>query len=261
MSERDGYQHAVPCWVDTWQPDPDAAAAFYAGIFGWEVHSGAPAAGTRYDLCRIGGRDVAGLGGPPPEGAEPAWTTYVWVDDADAAADAAAQAGGRVVVAPFDSLDGGRMAIVADPDGAAFGLWQPRAHRGAQRVNEAGAYAMSLLRTNDPDGAAAFYGALFGWTTEAFGPALMFRLPGYVGGEPEQPVSREVVAAMAPAEDDEPARWDVDFWIGDADAAAERAPALGGAVVAGPYDVPPFREAVLTDPTGARFLISERRAG
>ena len=82
-----------------------------------------------------------------------------------------------------------------------FNVWEPRTRHGAQLVNEPGAWAMSRLDTPDPEGAAAFYGEVFGWTTEAFGPATMFRLPGYVGGEPEQPVSREVVAAMmAPAE-------------------------------------------------------------
>jgi uncharacterized protein len=226
------------------------------------VRTGSPSGtSTRYDMCQLGGRDVAAIGSPPPEGVGAAWTTYVWVDDADAAAAKAAQGGGSVVVAPFDSLDGGRMAIVADPAGAVLGLWQPGTHRGAQRVNEASAYAMSLLHTPDPEGAAAFYGALFGWTTESFGDATMFRLPGFVGGEPQQPVSREVVAVMTPAGDGEPARWDVDFWIADADAAAARAPELGGAVVAGPYDTPIHREAVLADPTGATFTVSALKLG
>ena len=137
------------------------------------------------------GSDIAAIGSPPPEGAPPAWTTYVWVDDADAAAAKAADAA-AASTAPFPSLDGGRMAIVADPAGAVLGLWQPGAHRGAQRVNEPSAYAMSLLHTPDTAAAAAFYADLFGWTTEAFGPATMFRLPGFVGGEPTQPVPRDV---------------------------------------------------------------------
>jgi len=255
MSERDGYQHGVPCWVDTWQPDADAAAAFYAGIFGWEVRSGSPAGTeTRYDLCTVQGSDVAAIGSPLPEGAAPAWTTYVWVDDADAAAAKAADAGGSLVTAPFASLDGGRMAIVTDPAGALLGLWQPGAHRGAQRVNEPSAYAMSLLHTPDTAAAAAFYADLFGWTTEAFGPATMFRLPGFVGGEPTQPVPRDVVAVMAPGE---PARWAVDFWIADADVAAVTAEQSGGRVLEPPADAGPFRRAVLSDPEGAAFSVSQ----
>ena len=255
MSERDGYQHGVPCWVDTWQPDADAAAAFYAGIFGWEVRSGSPAGTeTRYDLCTVQGSDVAAIGSPLPEGAAPAWTTYVWVDDADAAAANAADAGGSLVTAPFASLDGGWMAIVTDPAGALLGLWQPGAHRGAQRVNEPSAYAMSLLHTPDTAAAAAFYADLFGWTTEEFGPATMFRLPGFVGGEPTQPVPRDVVAVMAPGE---PARWAVDFWIADADAAAATAERSGGRVLEPPADAGPFRRAVLSDPEGAVFSVSQ----
>jgi predicted enzyme related to lactoylglutathione lyase len=151
------------------------------------------------------------------------------------------------------------MAIVADPAGALFGVWKPGAHRGAQRVNEASAYSMSFLRTPDFEGAAAFYGAVLGWTTEAFGPMLLWRLPGYRGGVPEQPVARDVVAAMAKAGHGEAAHWRADFWIADADAAAARAAELGGTVVAGPEDAGPFREAVLADPAGASFSVSQLR--
>ena len=190
----------------------------------------------------------------------PAWTTYVWVDDADAVAVSAVKAGGSLLAEPFGSLDGGRMAIVADPSGAVFGVWTPGAHRGAQRINEPSAYSMSFLRTPDAESAKAFYGAVLGWTTEAFGPMLLWRLPGYVGGLPEQPVARDVVAVMARAGDGEAARWRVDFWIADADAAAARATQLGGAVVAGPEDAGPFREAVLADPAGATFSVSQLSA-
>jgi predicted enzyme related to lactoylglutathione lyase len=160
LTERDGYEHGVPCWVETWQEDADTAARFYAGVFGWEVERGTPpGTDTRYFICRLGGSDVAAIGSPPPAGMPPAWTTYVWVDDADAVAASAVKAGGSLLAEPFGSLDGGRMAIVADPFGAVFGVWTPGAHRGAQRVNEPNAYAMSFLRTPDPKGAEAFYGA------------------------------------------------------------------------------------------------------
>jgi hypothetical protein len=86
---------------------------------------------------------------------------------------------------------------------------------------------------------------------------LLWRLPGYVGGVPEQPVSREVVAVMARADEGERAHWRADFWIADADAAAARATQLGGSVLAGPEDAGPFREAVLADPAGATFSVSQ----
>jgi predicted enzyme related to lactoylglutathione lyase len=249
MSERNGYAPGVPCWVDTWQADRDTAARFYPQLFGWEV-----VRGDEYSMFRLRGRDIAGLGG---EGVEPAaWTTYVQVDDADAAAARAAEAGGSVVRAPFDSLDGGRIAIVADPAGAVLGLWQLGEHQGAKIVNEHGAWAMSLLTTPDTEGAAAFYGALFGWETEPFGPATMFRLPGFVGGEPQQPVPRDVVAVMVPSADGS-ARWTPDFWVPDPEAVAARAPELGGRTLQPPTDTGAGRTAVLADPSGAVFTVTK----
>jgi hypothetical protein len=248
MSERDGFQHGVPCWVDTWQDK--IPAAFYSGLFGWEAR-----VGDEYALFLHRGLDVAGAGKPAAGGV--AWTTYVWVDDADTVAERAVAAGGRLVLDPFDSLDGGRMAIVADPAGALFGVWQLGEHRGARVVNEPGAWAMSALSTPDREGAKAFYGAVFGWTTSEFGPATMFHLPGFVGGEPQQPVARDVVAVMVPGEQ---AAWNVDFWVDDVDAAAERAKSLGGAVLSPPFDTPIGRNAVLADPAGAVLSVSRPAA-
>jgi len=101
---------------------------------------------------------------------------------------------------------------------------------------------MSALRTPDPDAAPAFYGAVFGWQAEPFGPATMWRLPGYVGGEPQQPVPRDVVAAMEPAQPDAAPEWAVDFCVADADTTARTAAARGGAGVV--VAVPPCRRHV-----------------
>jgi predicted enzyme related to lactoylglutathione lyase len=263
MSERSGYEPGVPCWVDTLQPDPAAAVGFYTALFGWEAQDALADSPGRYFLCELGGRDVAAVGAQQAAGAAPAWGTYVWVESAESSAARVRRAGGRVILEPFDSLDGGRMAIVADPAGAVFGVWQPGRHRGAERVNEPGAWSMSALSTPDPDGAKAFYGDVFGWETDTFAlggsEMTMWRLPGYVGGEPEQPVSREVVATMAPG--GEAPHWSVDFWVADVDETAERAAGLGGGVVAPPYDIPEarFRQAVLADPQGAVFSVTRVR--
>jgi predicted enzyme related to lactoylglutathione lyase len=153
-------------------------------------------------------------------------------------------------------LDGGRGAVLADPAGALFGVWQPGRHRGAELCNEPGAWAMSLLNTSDPEGATAFYGSLFGWQAETLGEMTLWRLPGYVGGEPEQPVPRDVVGAMM-RRDDVPAHWGVDFWVDAVDATANTATELGGAIVVPPFDTPFSRNAVLADPHGAMFSISK----
>ena len=254
MSQRDRYEPGVPCWVTTMQPDVDAAAAFYGGLFGWECRDS-----DGYLTAQLRGRDVASIAplapgfDPPPE---PTWVTQVSVETVEDAVERVARAGGRVLAGPLE-FQIGRMAVVADPAGAVLNAWEPRTRHGAQLVNEPGAWAMSRLDTHDEDGAAAFYGELFGWTTEAFGPATLFRLPGYLGGEPEQPVSREVVAAMTAAQEGAPSRWLVDFWVDDVAAAAERAEATGGAIVVAPFEAPPGRSAVIADPAGVTFSISQ----
>jgi predicted enzyme related to lactoylglutathione lyase len=266
VSERDGYRPGVPCWVDTWQPDFDAAVEFYGRLFGWEAHETRPPGDAgRYALCRLRGREVAGIGSLAVEGAPPhaAWGHTVQVDDADQAARRATAAGGSVVTPPLESFDGGRTAVLGDPAGAVLTVWQPGTHRGAGLVNEPGAWAMSTLSTPDPAGATAFYGELFGWETATFAlgevEVTLWRLPAYEGGEPQQPVPADVVAVMMPAAAGEAAQWGVNFWVADTDATAAGATRLGGTVVAEPFETPVSRDAVLADPQGAVFSVSQIR--
>jgi predicted enzyme related to lactoylglutathione lyase len=255
MSERgrSDYENGVPCWVVAIQPDCHAGAEFYGALFGWETHYE-----HGFFTARLRGRDVAAVA-PLPQPAPPAaWITNVYADDPDATAETARAAGGTVRAEAFDTATG-RLAVIEDPTGAVFGAWRPEGVTGAQVVNEPSAWAMSRLDTPDPDAAAAFYASVFGWTTEAFGPVMMFRLPGYVGGEPQQPVSREVVATMLKAEG--PARWTVDFWVSDADATAQRATALGGAQLSPAFETAMSRTAVLADPAGAAFTVTQMRLG
>jgi predicted enzyme related to lactoylglutathione lyase len=221
--------------------------AFYGELLGWEFDGPGPG---DYYVAKVRGRDVAGVGQAPP-GVPPGWNTYVSV----ASAEDSARAADRVVVAPLDALPAGRLAALEDSGGAVIGLWEPAERQGCQLVNEASAYAMSALHTPEPDAAARFYRDAFGWESEEFAPGIsLFRLPGYFGGEPSQPVPRDVVAAMA--KDDGPARWSVDFWVSDADSLAARVPGIGGSVIVPPFDSIPTRQAVLADPFGAAFSVT-----
>ncbi len=115
---------------------------------------------------------------------------------------------------------------------------------------------MSSLSTPDPAGAESFYGAMFGWEAKQFGPGMtLLRLPGYVGGEPGQPVPRDVVAVMSAA--DAQAGWNVGLWVDDADATAARARELGGAVLVEPHEMQGFRNTVVADPSGAVLSASQ----
>jgi predicted enzyme related to lactoylglutathione lyase len=267
MSERERYPAGVPCWVETLQPDPQAAQAFYAALFGWEIAGPGPMRGAppnQYFVARLRGRDVAGIGSLPDGLASAVWSMHVRVDDAGAAATRASAAGGRLLNGPFDVPPAGRMAVLADPAGAVFCVWEARTREGAQVVNELCAWAMGALLTRDPAAASAFYGAVFGWEPQPLPmgsrEVTLFRLPGYVGGEPQQPVPRDVVAVMevlgpGPV----PPHWALDFWIADADDAVARAGRLGASVVVPVEESPYFRTAVLRDPQGATFSVSQLR--
>jgi predicted enzyme related to lactoylglutathione lyase len=272
MSERPDYQPGVPCWVAAVELDPDRAVGFYTELFGWEAEDLMPPdSPASYFMCRLDGRPVAAVvsvdGAPPPPGA--LWGTYISVDSADETAARVSEAGGSVIGVPFDSPAGGRMAVLADPEGAVFGVWQPGTHPGAEVVNEPSAWAMSALQTRAPERAKKFYSDVFGWAADAMdgsgGGVILWRVPGYVGGKPEQPVPRDVVAVMMPLGADVPAelpaQWGVDFWVHDADETATKAVELGGSVLVAPHDTAGFRNAVLADPDGAAFSVSKLTMG
>jgi predicted enzyme related to lactoylglutathione lyase len=275
MAERDGYIPGVPCWVDTSQPDPDAAAAFYSGLFGWEVEDQMPPGSEgKYLVARLRGGDVAAISTPPEGATGPVdWNTYVWVDSADETAAKVREAGGAVLMEPVDVFDAGRMAILADSEGAVFSVWQAKEHRGARIVNEPGTVNFNDLHTRDVASASSFYGAVFGWKTFDLPGGKAWTLPGY-GDYLEEltpglrartaeygvPGFEDVVAAInvigADDTDAQP-RWGVTFATDDADATAARAAELGGEVVAPPFDGPFVRMTVVRDPQGAIFTASQ----
>jgi uncharacterized protein len=276
MSEQDRYIPGVPCWVDTTQPDPKSAAAFYGDLFGWQVEDVMPPESPRrYFIGRIRGGDVAGVGSPPERGPQTAtWNTYVWVRDAHETAVRVRAAGGTVLMEPDDVGDWGRMAVFADPGGAAFRIWEAKAQRGAAIVNEPGSLNFNDLNTRDIEGARAFYGAVFGWEILNVGGFSMWALPGYGDfleqrnpglregmadiGAPER--FEDVVASVNPIPDDQPdtpAHWGVTFAVDDADAVAARANELGGRVVVPPFDAPWVRMTIIADPQGATFTASK----
>jgi predicted enzyme related to lactoylglutathione lyase len=278
MNNRDGYPAGVPCWVDTTVPDPDAAAAFYSGLFGWECENVMPAGeSAKYFIARIGGGSVAAIGSTPPDAPDLAvWNTYIWSDDVDALAPTVVAAGGKVIDEPFDVFAAGRMGVFADPEGAVFCVWQPGQNRGAEVVNVHGALNFNTLSTRQLETAREFYGSVFGWDVlDLGGDGRMWTLPGY-GDHLEEKVSpgmresmaqmgapagfEDVVAAVEPiaADDTEtPAHWGVTFAVDNADDAAARASELGGTILQPPTDLPWVRSTVIADPQGAIFTASQ----
>lgn len=269
MSERDGFPPGVPCWVDIEKPDTRKAAAFYGGLFGWEMEERMPPGSEgSYVYCRLRGRAVAAIASQDatlPKG--PGWNTYIRVESADETARRVTDAGGRVIVQPFDVFVAGRMAVCSDPSGAAFRVWQPGRLEGAQLVNEPGAWNWSELATRDPEGMRKFYGAVFGWRPDTVdlgdGEYTLWRIPGYDAVEGPRPF-RDVVAGMMPMSGrfaaEVPPHWGIQFAVHDADAAVEKAARLGGSVISEPVDAPFSRTAVLADPQGAVFTVNRLKA-
>ena len=271
------YPAGVTSWVDLEVPDLAAlevATAFYGGLLGWTFAPATPdEAPFRYLLARLDGQDAAGLGAPAspdrPGGTE--WTTYVAVDDADATAAAVESAGGRVLLPPADAGEGGRSALCADPEGLRFGLFQASRRLGAQVTNQPGAWNFSDLHTTDPEGAPAFYAALFGWEVSDLGFARMIRRPGYgdhlaatvdpgiherQSGAMVPPGFADAIGWVAPLAAGEEPHWHVTFTVADRDDSAAAAERLGGTVVRSSTS-DWTREAVVADPFGAQLTVSQ----
>jgi hypothetical protein len=254
MSERSSYAPGTPNWVDLGTPDLDAAEAFYGQLFGWSFDEGEnPEETGGYRSAMLRGKPVAGLM-PLMQPAQPvAWSTYISVADADVATARVREGGGTVMVEPMDVLEIGRMAVFADPTGAAFGVWQPRSFDGAGVVNEPGALSWNELNTRDLGAAEGFYGPIFGWTfeTQDMGGAGSYTTIN-LGGSPVGGILNMTERGVP---EEIPPHWQLYFAVEDADATLDRAKRAGGSVMVEPIDLPIGRFAILTDPQGASFAV------
>jgi len=235
-----------PIWVDLSTTSQKGAQDFYAAVLGWTYNISGPEFG-HYAVALKDGVSAAGIGGMPP-GVEmpPAWLVYFGVDSADDASALAVALGGSVLNPVFDIGDFGRMAVIADPTGAAFGLWQAKSHKGVSIVGEPGAYAWSEVNTRDAAAAAAFYAALFGLKTEVM---EMQGTPYHMLNAGDGPCCG--VLQMTAEWGDMPPHWMAYFAVADADAAKQTVIANGGQVPFGPFDSPYGRIIVAIDPQGA----------
>jgi len=244
MGQRTSYEPGTPSWVDIGVPDRDAAAAFYAAIFGWDLVDMGPDAGG-YGMFQLNGLDVAGVG-PQQMPGPPFWTVYMSVTDVDATAELVTANGGTIVAPPMDVFESGRMAVFQDPSGAFFSAWQPKAHIGAQLVNVPGSFGWNELAATDIEVARTFYPAVFGWTSQepVGAPSATFAL------------GDSVVCGAHTAGEGEFGAWSIWFSVTDVDATAAQVAELGGSVLMPPNDMDFGRGAVVSAPDGAVFGIA-----
>lgn len=260
MGKRERYEPGTFSWVDLATTDPQAAKAFYGELFGWEPDDRPVPGGGTYSMMTLDGSEVAAIASQPQQqreaGAPPVWNSYVTVASADEAADAAVQAGGSIHAPAFDVMTAGRMAVVADPGGAVFSVWEPRENIGATLVNVPGSLTWNELATNDVDAARPFYETVFGWEVEEVdtqgGPRyLMIGHSGAASGR------NGGMRELGPTEEGMPPNWVPYFAVESAEATLARANELGGATLVPAIEVPNGKFAGLRDPQGAAFSIFE----
>lgn len=256
--------HGNPCWYELGTSDLKGATAFYEKILGWQI-TDAGMEGFTYLLARSGDEMVAGLmsndmqEGPPP----PNWLIYFAVDDCDATAARITSAGGSIYKPPADIPGTGRFAVVADPQGAVFGILQPDLSQmtpeqiakgqttGAFDQKKAGHGNWNELMTSDPEAGLAFYADLFGWTKGRgmdMGAMGTYQLIQRNGGD---------IGAIQPLQQAPVPNWLPYFGVnGSVTAVIAAIKEAGGSVHHGPSEVPgPAWIAIAQDPQGAWFAL------
>ncbi|MFH8933198.1 VOC family protein [Streptomyces griseosporeus] len=244
----------APNWIDVGTSDIEGATRFYGALFGWQFVSAGPDAGG-YGFFQLDGKTVAGGMQTTPEQGPPSWTVYFQSRDAQATAQAAGQAHGRVLFQPMDVMGQGHMAILADQAGVSFGIWQPGQNKGVDLAGDPGSLCWVELYTPDIAAAAAFYHSVLGLETSAVPfPGGVYTCVNPAEGGEDAMFGGIVPLADDPTETD--AFWLPYFEVPDTDAVVADAEKLGGTVRVPATDIEGVgRVARLADPYGARFAV------
>lgn len=241
------------CWDELATIDQDGAKAFYSAIFGWTPVDFPMGPGEVYTTFKLNGGDAGAaytMRDPERSMAPPHWNLYIAVEDADQSASRATELGGTVLMSPFDVMTFGRMAVIQDPSGAVFCIWQKYEHVGTTVEGEPGTVCWADLSTAGPDRAKKFYEGLFGWK---IGPR-----DGYPHDYDVIDSGGKLIGGVPPAAHRDPqipAHWMPFFLVTDVDAVAEKTRTMGGKVCMAPTSMGNVRLSVMTDPQGAAFSV------
>ena len=252
MPTRETAPIGAPCWVDLMTSDTERSRSFYCQLFGWTAEEPAPEFGGYFNFTKDGIRVAGCMGSQPDAEVRDVWSVYLATDDARKTVDTAAANGGQVIVPAMDVADLGTMAVVADPGGAAIGIWQPGRHPGFGILTEPGAPSWFELHTRDYEAAVAFYRDVFRWETHVVGDTQEFRYTTLVHGEGSL---AGIMDASGFLPEGVPAHWSVYFGVEDADAALAKIAELNGSILRPAEDTPYGRLATAADPTGAQFKL------
>lgn len=253
MQETPEYAPGTFCWVELGTVDGEAAKQFYTQLFNWGFVDVPMGPGGVYTMLTQDGKEVGALYTMPSEmtsqGIPPNWLSYVSVASADESAAKATALGGTLFKEPFDVMDVGRMAVVQDPAGAVFAIWQAGTHRGIGLANVPNSLCWNELATTDSAKAGDFYTALFGWGKNVQQMGEM-TYTSFMNGE------RPAGGMYEPPPPGVPPHWLAYFAVEDTDAMVTKANELGASTVMPAMDIPGIgRFAVLADPQGAVFAM------
>lgn len=255
MQETPEYKPGTFCWVELGTTNGEDAKKFYTELFGWSFDDRPIGEGMVYTMLKFNGKDTGALYQLDAEkiaqGIPPHWLSYVSVADADETTAKAKAQGATVMAEPFDVMSHGRMAVIQDPTGAVFALWQPNDHQGAGVVNVPNSFCWNELMTTDTAKDKDFYTGLFGWSAETqnFGP-LEYTM--FANGERPAGGMLGITPEMGPI----PPNWLVYFAVDDCDAKTQKARELGANIMKPPDDIPGIgRFSILIDPQGAAFAL------
>jgi len=247
----------APCWIDLFTSDPDKSRSFYGELFGWTSEDAGEEYGGYINFSKDGLRVAGCMRNDGQSGMPDVWSVYLATDDAKGATDAAAANGGQVILPAMDVMELGVMAMVADPGGAAVGIWQPGLHSGFDIQGEPGTPAWFELHTRDYDASVEFYRQVFHWDTHVAADTPGFRYTTLGEGEGG---AAGIMDATGFLPEGVPAHWLIYFRVEDADAALAKAVELGGTITQPAEDTPYGRLAQVSDPTGATFKLMQAPA-
>ncbi len=260
MPTIDRYNPGSFCWFELATTDQAAAKKFYMSLFGWSVDDSPMGPGNYYSMFKLQDQNTAAAYTMQPEqrsqGIPPHWMVYIAVESADDSARRAQELGAKISAPPFDVFEYGRMAVIADPAGAMFSIWEAKKHHGSSITGVDGTVCWADLSTPDAAAASRFYSSLFGWqlTMGEHDPSGYLHIKNgadFIGGIP----------ASAHRDPQEPPHWLIYFLASDCTAAAAKAKELGAQLLLEPMDMPNVgRMAVVKDPQGAVFALFQPQA-
>lgn len=249
------YPHGQFCWIELTAANWQQAKNFYTNLFGWTAVDDPIGEDSFYTSMQIDGKTVAAMYQITPEQQEQGvmtnWLSYIAVDDIDKTCEAATDMGADILSGPHDVFTAGRMAIIQQPKGAVFAIWQGKEHPGIGLRDTTNTLCWNELATKSASDSKAFYHNLFHWECNDNAMDGMQYTEFVAAGK-----SSGGMLEMTEEWGDTPPHWMPYFQVEDCEQIAAKAESSGATICVPPTDIPEVgRFCVINDPQGATFSV------